>query len=90
MNLGSSAASAASSAYGTYYDPFYPNGSHASWTSAYGANPPSASAGACGLLTTGHKGLTSSHYTPVHQQRRKRRVLFTQAQVSWHPLSLLE
>jgi hypothetical protein len=36
-------------------------------------------------LTSGHKG---GHFTPVHQQRRKRRVLFTQAQVS--TLSLLQ
>uniref|UniRef100_T1JTE7 Homeobox domain-containing protein n=1 Tax=Tetranychus urticae TaxID=32264 RepID=T1JTE7_TETUR len=39
--------------------------------------------GSCllGASSSGPKGLTSSHFTPVHQQRRKRRVLFTQQQV---------
>ncbi|KAI1284982.1 Thyroid transcription factor 1 [Halotydeus destructor] len=81
MNIGSSATSS-SAAYGAYYDPFYAaNGGHAGW-SAYAAGPPpnAQSAGSC-LLNGGHKGLTSAHFTPVHQQRRKRRVLFTQAQV---------
>lgn len=87
MNIGSSAtSSAASAAYGTYYDPFYPNSGH-SW-SAYAAPPPGSNSslsasGPCGLLSSaGHKGLSGAHFTPVHQQRRKRRVLFTQAQVS--------
>lgn len=86
MNIGSSAtSSAASAAYGTYYDPFYPNSGH-SW-SAYAAPPPGSNSslstsGPCGLLSSaGHKGLSGAHFTPVHQQRRKRRVLFTQAQV---------
>lgn len=82
MNIGG-AATSSSAAYGTYYDAFYPNGSHATWT-AYGAPPPpptSSSSGPCGLLSAGHKGLSSAHFTPVHS-RRKRRVLFTQAQVS--------
>ena len=82
MNIGTATSTA--SAYGTYYDPFYPNGGHATW-SAYGAPPPPApatslSSSSCGLLA-GHKGLTASHFTPVHQSRRKRRVLFTQHQV---------
>lgn len=84
MNIASAATSSAS-AYGSYYDPFYPNAGHTSW-SAYAAPPPpsAASAGACaGLLSaSGHKGIAGPHFTPVHQQRRKRRVLFTQAQVS--------
>lgn len=89
---------AAAAAYQAYYDPFYAQASsvsHGGW-SAYGAPPIStssvaaAAAGSCLLNATGqkgmsaHHGLTSHHFTPVHHQhqRRKRRVLFTQAQVS--------
>jgi hypothetical protein len=76
MNI---AATSSASAYGSYYDPFYHNAGHTSW-SAYAAPPPTAAS--AGLLTSGgHKSLTGPHFTPVHQQRRKRRVLFTQTQV---------
>jgi len=85
MNIGSSASS--SSAYGAYYDPFYPNGGPSTWA-AYPPPqtlPPQSSVSSSGhgpcLISGGPKGLSASHFTPVHQQRRKRRVLFTQAQV---------
>lgn len=82
MNIASAATSSASPYAGSYYDPFYPNAGHTSW-SAYPAPPPpsAASGGPCLLTSGGHKGLGGPHFTPVHQQRRKRRVLFTQAQV---------
>lgn len=87
MNIGSAATSSATSAYGTYYDPFYANTGHAATWSAYaaasgGAPNASSASGPCSLLSQGHKVLSGAHFTPVHQQRRKRRVLFTQAQVS--------
>lgn len=79
MNI---AATSSASAYGSYYDPFYPNTGHTSWSAYAAPPPPAASAGGCGLLSGGgHKALAGPHFTPVHQQRRKRRVLFTQAQV---------
>ncbi|RWS13093.1 homeobox protein Nkx-2.2-like protein [Dinothrombium tinctorium] len=82
MNIGSSAS--ASSAYGTYYDPFYPNGGPTTWATYPPPPPPppsSSGTASCLLSSAGPKGLTGPHFTPVHQQRRKRRVLFTQAQV---------
>ena len=81
MNI---AATSSASAYGSYYDPFYPNSGHTSWSAYAAPPPPAASAG--GLLAgQGHK---IPHFTPVHQQRRKRRVLFTQAQVR-HSMTLV-
>lgn len=84
MNIGPSSSS--SSTYGTYYDPFYPNGGPTTWSSYPGPPPPpqssatSSGPGSCLIGPVGPKGLPP-HFTPVHQQRRKRRVLFTQAQV---------
>lgn len=40
-----------------------------------------AAASTCLLGPSGPKSLVNSHFTAVHSQRRKRRVLFTQAQV---------
>ncbi|XP_054169135.1 homeobox protein LOX10-like [Oppia nitens] len=70
-----------------YYDPFYPNCGPTTWSSyppptyqsQSGQTVPS-SAGSC-LLPPAPKSLVGPHFTPVHHQRRKRRVLFTQAQV---------
>lgn len=77
----------------TYYDPFYTNGGPSAWsaypTPTYSAQAAAsqavtsaaAAAGSCLLGPTGPKGLVNSHFSTVHSQRRKRRVLFTQAQV---------
>ena len=95
MNIGSS--SSPSSAYSSevtrstfptaYYDPFYPNGGPTTWSAyppaTYQSQPTQpipTGPGGC-LMPTGPKGLVGPHFTPVHHQRRKRRVLFTQAQV---------
>lgn len=73
-----------------YYEPFYPNGGPNTWSAypppTYSSQPTqSVTSGPTGptscLLPPGPKGLVGPHFTPVHHQRRKRRVLFTQAQV---------
>lgn len=75
----------------SYYESFYANGAPSAW----GAYPPpaatystqastavtSAAANSCLLGPSGPKSLVNSHFSTVHSQRRKRRVLFTQAQV---------
>jgi hypothetical protein len=95
MNIGSS--SSPSSVYNTevqrstfpsaYYDPFYPNGGPTTWSSyppptyqSQASQSVTSGPTSC-LLPSGPKGLVGPHFTPVHHQRRKRRVLFTQAQV---------
>lgn len=103
MNIGSSGSS--SSPYGTYYEPFGYNSGPSTWT-AYPppTNPLQASVSAGGpgscllaaaAAANGPKGLSSNHFGSVHQTRRKRRVLFTQQQVSricgkWAELRWLE
>ncbi|CAG2170136.1 unnamed protein product [Oppiella nova] len=96
MNIGSSSSPSSvygtdvqhrSSFASAYYDPFYPNGGPTTWSSyppptyqSQTGQSVSSGAGSC-LLPSGPKGLVGPHFTPVHHQRRKRRVLFTQAQV---------
>ena len=43
----------------------------------------------CLLGTSAPKSLVNTHFSTVHSQRRKRRVLFTQAQVNYHELSFI-
>ncbi|XP_074596940.1 thyroid transcription factor 1-like isoform X2 [Brevipalpus obovatus] len=94
MNIGSSGSSSSPHPYpyGACYEPFgYTNGGPSTWTHyPPPTNPLQASVsgpggpGSCLLAAAaanGPKGLAASHFSGVHQQRRKRRVLFTQQQV---------
>ncbi|KPM03346.1 homeobox protein Nkx-2.2-like protein [Sarcoptes scabiei] len=73
----------------SYYDPFYAQTAPTPW-SAY-STPTSYSSSASQVVTSaantcllgpnGPKSLVNAHFSTVHSQRRKRRVLFTQAQV---------
>lgn len=80
----------------SYYESFYANGTPA-WSAYPAATYPSqasqavtSAAGTCLLGPNGPKSLVNSHFSTVHSQRRKRRVLFTQAQVRYiythHPM----
>lgn len=85
----------------SYYESFYANGAPSAW-GAYPAaaaatyssqantavTSAAAAASSCLLGPTGPKSLVNSHFSTVHSQRRKRRVLFTQAQVLVPPLVL--
>lgn len=76
----------------SYYESFYANGAPSAW-GAYPAAAAatystqassavtSAAASSCLLGPSGPKSLVNSHFSTVHSQRRKRRVLFTQSQV---------